>query len=151
MINPFVRKLFKNMSEYPDVWAVGHADREGEAMFVRFRLGLKEAIGHPEYPYQIGIAIPLLSPNELGLVTDDEAEVLYRIEDRLTEALTLNDEAVFALALTSGGMREFIFYAKQSSPEALEVKVKALHSEGHELQFMMKEDAQWSTYTEFTK
>lgn len=151
MIIPFGRKTFKSIREYPDTWAVGNADHEGKPMFVRFRLWLKEAVGHPEYPFQIGVATPLLSPNELGLATDDEAEVLYRIEDRLSEALTANDDAIFALAITTGGMREFVFYAKSWNPEELEAKVKALDSEGHELQFLMKEDAGWSIFVEFTK
>jgi hypothetical protein len=144
------KKKYKSIKEYPDTWAIGQGIENGKPIFVKFRAGLQDATGHPEFPFQIGVAVPLLNPTSDGLTTQTEAEVLWRLEDRLNEILTHNDRSVFAFIITTGGMREYVFYAREWTPEQFDKDVHAIDSEGHQLQFMMRHDPHWDTYKEFT-
>ncbi len=152
MFNPF-KKTYTAISEYPDTWSLLKGADQGKPMFIRYRDGLKEAVGHAGYEFQIGIATPLLDPTSEGLTTDAEAEELWKVEEALDDVLSSNDEAVFALTITTGGMREFVFYAAEWKPEYYENKVKEVNKQfsNRDLQFMMKHDKNWDTFRSFTK
>ncbi len=148
MFNLF-KKNFKDIGEYPDTWSVAQGIMEDKPIFVRFRNGLKEAVGHSGYPFQIGVAVPLLHPIK-GLPDGTESDELAKIEDVLVKKLTENNQAVFAMVITINGMREFVFYASEWKPEIYEQKVKSIDSGKHELQFMMKQDPKWNTFKQFS-
>jgi hypothetical protein len=143
--------IYKRISEYPDTWRVSQGDYDGKPISIRYREGLIEAQGHFSYPFQIGVATPLLNPSPEGLTINDEAEALYQVEDALQAALELNEECVFALTITTGGMREFVFYASKWQPQYFEQKVQEINSQYSDrvLQFMMKEDKEWNTFKDF--
>lgn len=150
MLGFFKKKEFKEISQYPDTWTIGQAVREGMPIFIRTRSGLNEAIGHPNYPFQIGVAVPLLTPTKDGLTTNEEGEVLGKIEDDLNQILSQKGEAVEVMVITRNGMREFVFYASEWKPEYFEKEVKSVESMGHELQFMMQHDPKWETFQQFS-
>lgn len=152
MFNPF-KKSLKPISEYADTWSLVQSSEQGKPMFIRYRDGLKDAVGHSSYEFQIGVATPLLDPTSEGLTTDTEAEELWKIEEALDDALSTNDEAVFAISITTGGMREFVFYASEWNPEYYENKVKEINKKfpNRGLQFMMQHDKNWDTFRTFTK
>jgi hypothetical protein len=142
------KKKFKPIRDYPDTWDVAQAVDDGMPIFVRIRSPLKDAIGHPDYPYQIGVAVPLLNPTSNGLPTKEEAQSLGAIEDKLAETLT---NSVLTIVITWKSMREFVFYEKEWKPEAIEAQVKLVnkeHSE-HHLQFIMKHDPSWATFKSY--
>lgn len=146
-----MENFFKKISEYPNTWGVLQGDYEEKPISIRYREGLIEAQGHFDYPFQIGVALPLLSPTPEGLTTSEEAEVLYLVEDALQLTLEQNEECVFALVITTDGMREFVFYASKWKPEFFEHKVREINTQhtAHALQFMMQEDKDWSTFQNF--
>ncbi len=150
MFGFFKKKEFKDISQYPDTWTIGQAVREGKPIFIRTRSGLNDAVGHPNYPFQIGVAVPLLTPTKDGLTTNEEAEVLGKIEDNLNQTLSQKSEAVEAMVITTNGMREFMFYASEWKPEYFEKEVKSVEPMGHELQFMMQHDPKWKTFQQFS-
>lgn len=152
MPEPF-KKEFKPIGEYADTWSLSHAEIDGKPLIVRYREGFKEAVGHTGYPYQIGIAIPLIEASKEGLPSKEEGNRLYEFEDALTEALATNGETAFALSITTNGMRELVFYASELKPEYYEAKVKAVAQQfpEHELQFMIQSDPDWNTFMQFSK
>jgi hypothetical protein len=119
-------KIYKKITEYPDTWSSYQSIYEERPISVRFRDGLVEAQGHFDYRFQIGIATPLTNPTEEGLTNTSEAEVLYQVEDALQAVLEEDEESVFALAITTGGMREFVFYASKWQPEYFEQSIKGI-------------------------
>ena len=150
MINWFnSSKKYKDISHYSDSWSIAEGKHEGNTMFLRYRKEAKEMAGHPDLPFQIGVAIPLLHPNEQKLPTNEEMEQLNSIEDDLVQTLK-KDQSVFdVLVITTNNMREFVFYAKEWKPEYYENQVKEVekrHRE-HLLQFIMQEDKKWSNVT----
>lgn len=145
------KKTFKNILEYPDTWSVLTGENEGNPLTIRFRAGAKEAVGHPEYPFQIGVAVPLLRPNEQKLPEFDESVQLDLIEGRLVSSLLEGNETFFVMVVTTTSMREFVFYAKEWKPEYFENKVREVEKSTatHQLQFMMKPDENWETFKFF--
>lgn len=147
----FWSKKFKEMSEYADEWKVMQGKLNEKPIFSRYKVSLLDAVGHPKYPFQIGVAIPLLNPTEDGLTTDPEAEELWKIEDEVAKILEENSEAVHAVSITFNGMRELVFYTSEWKPQYFEQRVKQIQadgsiSKGHQLQFMMQQDKNWETF-----
>lgn len=138
-------KKYRPINEYLDEWIVTQGQNDGKPMLVRLKISLKDAIGHPDYKYQVGVAVPLISPTTDGLVKDNEAEVLTKIEDSLCDTLV---NCVLSAVITTNGMREFVFYAPEWKPEELDAQVKAVEAKQktHQLQFMMQQDPGWSTF-----
>lgn len=132
-----------------DRWVVRQGVLDNKPISVRFREGMLELKNREDYKHQIGVAVPLLNPTLEGLTTNEEAEELWKLEEKLEEVLK---EAIFVVSITTNGMREFIFYAKEWKPEIFEQAVKNIIAEiQHKPQFMMQADKEWNTYREFAK
>src|SRR5947209_4451512 len=119
-------------------WSVAEGDYNGKPLIVRVNEGLKSLIGHPKYKHQVGIAVPLHSPNESGLPAGMELMELDKIEDLLCAQLEVKGESLIAAVITTNGMREFVFYT--SSPSDVEQKFKNLQQdiESHKIQLMIQ-------------
>ena len=149
----FWQKKFKNISDYGDDWQILEGRLTDRPIFTRCRTGLIDAIGHPKYPFEIGVAVPLFNPTSDGLPTNAEAQELHKIEDELVKVLEERHEAIHTNTITYNSMREFVFYASEWKPEYFEQKVKRIQvdsslSKGHQLQFMMQPDKEWKTFRE---
>jgi hypothetical protein len=127
-------------------WGLSQGVYQDKAIFIRANKGLKKIARHPQFSHQVGIAVPLNSPNEHGLPVSAEGDQLNVIEDQLEDLLVQNNESIFVGVITTGGMREFVYYT--SNPDQVVEKfntVKELTST-HELQLLIQEDKDWLTY-----
>jgi len=130
-------------------WAVLEGKHDGKVMYVRRNASAAQLSGHVEYKYRVGVAVPLNNPNEYGLPGSEENEQLNAIEDDLVSRLEAEQRSLQVLAITTGGMREFIFYTRdhlfsQAAFESLRDEVTS-----HELQAYIKEDPAWVAYDQF--
>jgi|SRR6185437_71154 len=141
------------MNDNEKDWTVLQGNLDGKPIFTSFRTSVNTKENHEHYPYQIGVAIPLLNPTVDGLPTDEEAEQLWAISDNLQSTLGTEYKALYVMSITTGGMREFVFYTSDWKPKEIEATVKSIEKKigKHELQFMIQEDKNWKTYTDFTK
>jgi hypothetical protein len=59
------------------------------------------------------------------------------------------NESLFAVVITTGGMREFVFYT--SNPGAVEAKFKEVRQkvQSHQIQGMIRPDENWDVYRQF--
>ena len=146
------KKEYKNIKEYPETWGVSNGEYNGKVVLVRYR-ELKDAIGHPDYPYQIGVAVGFQIQTEDGLPEQKDSDELLKIEDKLIELLETENHCVFTLALTTDNMREFIFYTGEWKPEFFDKAITSLSEQllPYHLNFMMKEDREWNTFKTFGK
>jgi hypothetical protein len=147
----FLRKKNKDIKNYRDTWSVKTGILDGKPIFFRFREELKDLLNYKQYPFQVGVAVPLKNPTEDGLIVDTENYELNRIEDLLKENLCADDSVVFVMAITHKGMREFVYYAKKWEPEILEKKVKSVNYNSYKLQFIMQHDPKWDILKPFSK
>lgn len=130
-------------------WTMFQGEYDGKPLIARANVALKPFVGHPRYSHQVGIAVPFRSPDENGFPMSDEAAELMDIEDRICSELEGGNESLFAVVITTGGMREFVFYT--SNPQGVEVKLKNLSEtiQGHTVQGMVKPDKAWTVYNQF--
>jgi hypothetical protein len=144
---------FKTLPEYADTWSLNMIESEGVPISIRYREGVRNAVGHPEYPLQIAVAVRLLDPSEVGLTNAAEAERLYEIEDALTASLAKDDEVVFVMSRTSAGIREFIYYAQPNDLAYYEAQIDTVRTQftEHDIQCMMRSDPAWTLFAQFSR
>jgi hypothetical protein len=131
-------------------WSVLKGERRGKPMFARRNDTAAALAGHPEYRYRVGVAVPLKAPNEHGFPTKDEMEVLNRIENSLTAGLEVGQQAILVLAITTGGMREFVFYTRDPAGARTVIESLQAATTSHEIQSYIAEDPKWQGFKHFT-
>jgi len=145
---PFLKP--KKPGSYPadSRWTVLKGEYSGRPMFVRRNESAKNLQGHAEFVFRLGVAIALLHPSNEGLPQDDEFQVLDAIEDCLCGRFERNQESLLVLAITTGGMREFVFYTRDPTIiDSLE-DIKNLFPT-HQITSYLAEDRTWDLYREF--
>ena len=130
-------------------WTVLEGAHGGRPLFARRNDSASNLAGHPEYRFRIGVAVPLKCPNEHGLPGKDEMSELSAIEDTLVPRLESDQRSLQVLAITTGGVREFVFYTRD--PAFSQRVLDALRSEvtSHEVQAYIEEDPKWDAYAQF--
>jgi hypothetical protein len=130
-------------------WRVARSECEGAPLIVRYNVTAGEWAGHPELPIKLGVAIPLNRPDSAGLPDSDENAALNQIEDVVAGEVLSATFGVYALALTTGEMREFVFYIASGADIAtVHARIRE-QVPGHDVQCMAVEDRQWETYRTF--
>ena len=153
---PFKRK-YPDINALPPVsldgdnnWGVAQTDDDGSPLIVRYNQAARDWCGHPKLPVKLGFAIPLNRTNEGGLPDSDENRQLNEIEDLLLREIDGRTRAMHALTLTTGKMREFVFYVPQGTD------IKSLHEmirsavATHEVDCMADIERDWDTYRQFS-
>ena len=130
-------------------WSILSGQENEKPIVVRRNNSVKQYFENSDFSYRIGIAIPLLDPNEVGLPSEEEMKILNLIEGELSEQLEKDDLSIQVLAITTHGMREFVYYT--CSPKIIEQVIYNVRNKfsSHEIQFYVKEDKEWSVYKEF--
>ncbi len=151
MFNLFNKK-YKDIKDYPDTWGVSKGEYDGKIVSLRYR-NLKDAVGHPDYPYQIGVAVGFLVETENGLPDQKDSDELLKIEDGIVDLLEIKNQCIFVLSITTNNMREFVFYTKDWNPEKFNKEITNLDKEfpPYRFNFMMQEDRNWDTFKKFVK
>ena len=130
-------------------WGVAESGFDSSPLIIRYNETAREWIGHSELPVKLGIAIPLNAPDEGGLPSPDENEQLNEIEDIVVREIGARTHGLQALALTTGVMKEFVFYIPR------DVDIKTIHESiqasvtTHEVQCMAEMEPKWDSYIQF--
>jgi hypothetical protein len=145
---------FKKMKSSPDrlpvngPWSITEGKHSGGTMIIRTNTGYRDYGSVPCYEHQVGIAIPLRSPEETRLPGAAEGAVLGDLEDVICSSLEEQAESLFVAVITTGGMREFVFYTRE--PHRVEQRVGELRQRitSHEIQLMIQLDKSWRVYAQ---
>ena len=130
-------------------WGVAQGTFEDAPLIVRYNETAKAWDASNEFPIKLGFAVPLRSPNEGGLPDPDENASLDDVEDLICEHVALATPGVHALVLTTGIMKEYIFYIPA------DVDIQSLHEniqsavDSHEVQCIAEHEPKWDTYHGF--
>lgn len=145
---PFKKKVFPPVSDLAltDSWEVCQGVDSGKPLILRINRGVAPAVRHPQFRHQVGVATPFREPEENGLPSPTEQQELDVLEDQLVDLLASDKETLYVAAITTGGMREFVFYT--TSPEAVQKKVERLVEEtkDREIQGIIQHDPRWKVY-----
>ncbi len=140
-------KTYKPLSEYPESWSILKEDNQG--LIVRINVGYKDAVGHPDYPIKIGIAIPVKNEHDESVAT-----LKNSIEDAISEILG-NGEKGNLVAIITGlkdpKFMEFLSYAKNNLDFATIHKTLKEKFSNEEVQMYANGDPKWSQYQSFLK
>ena len=141
----FFKKKFKPLSEYPkDSWSI--LEQKDAGLIIRINDGLKEAIGHPDYPVKMGVAVPV----------KNDPKKTFSQKDQLEEMIgeILGHDGIVTCVIN--GMKEpqffeFLVYIKNglnldSIGKSLEEKFPDLS-----IQMYAKLDPKWEAYKSFFK
>ena len=147
---PF-RKKTLNPDQLPieGPWSVSEGKYNGRVMFVRSNIGYREFGSVPGYEHQVGIAVPFRKAEMTGLPSPVEDAELGEVEDIIGGSLEEQAESLFVAVITTGGMREFVFYT--CAPDSVRRRFEQLRNRitSHEIQLMIQPEATWRTYARF--
>ena len=86
-------------------------------------------------------------PREDGLRSNEEAEALFALEDKLTDALHTRHDAIFFARVVAYGFSEFFYYVPEKHRNAAAALQPLLKSFApYELEWFDEDDAQWGCY-----
>jgi hypothetical protein len=124
---------------------------DGHLAFTRGNVALRALKRRERYPYRVGFAVMFRRPNAYGLPTDDEARELTSVENEIDRAMFLKKLAFFALVITTGGTREYVFYSNR--PDAVRKQIAKLGGrvKGREIRTYVTADPGWEVYDRFTQ
>jgi hypothetical protein len=101
------------------------------------------------HPVRLQFRVKMLEPRADGLRSNEEAEALFALEDKLADALHTGHDAIYVARLVAFGFSEFFFYvstAQRSAAAAIAPLVKSLAP--YELEWFDEDDATWERYFE---
>jgi len=115
-------------------------------MIVRTNTGYREFRSVSGYEHQGGIAVPLREPEATGLPGPTESAILGELEDTICSLLEEQAESLLVAVITTGGMREFVFYTRE--PQRVEQRVAELRKQitSHEIQLIIQLDRTWRIF-----
>jgi hypothetical protein len=144
---PFRKKVPKSLPIHGP-WAVGVGETDGSVTIMRLNSGYAKFGNIHGYEHQVGIAIPLRAPEESGLPSPEEDAELAEIEGSLCLALEQDAESLLVAIITTGGMREFVFYTR--APQYVRQRFERFRDGigSHEIQLMIQPDKDWDVYAQ---
>ncbi|MFP5236594.1 MAG: DUF695 domain-containing protein [Acidobacteriota bacterium] len=130
-------------------WSVAEGQHNGRVMFVRTNIGYREFGSVSGYAHQVGIAVPLREAETTGLPSTAEDTQLHQVEDIISDSLQEGAESLLVAVITTGGMREFVFYTRE--PQRVQHRFELLRRRiaTHEMQLMIQPDKGWKVYAQF--
>lgn len=148
---PFKQKTTKieNILALEQKWVVAEGIYANEPLMMRCNVTVKDWIGHNALPIKLGFAIPLNTPCNGGLPHSDENDRISEIEDIIIEEVKKRATGLQVLSLTTGVMKEFIFYISNGADIEGIHKAVLERVETHDVQCMAVNDCEWSSYREF--
>jgi hypothetical protein len=130
-------------------WTLIQGEHDGKPTIVRLNVGLRSILGHKRYPDQAGIAIRCNAPDERGFPSSKDTTALNVFEEQFVQLFCEGQSALFAAAISTNGMREFVFYVSDKARFREQFRVWAETPKSHRIQMMIQRDASWSVYQHF--
>lgn len=140
--------FFNNLlgqKKYPEDWNFYLTEIDGKKASIRLNLGLKKLIPIKEKPNLSWVSVKLNSPTENGLTSNEESEILFKIEDNLLDKIS-SKNALHIGILTIDGYRNFYFYSKNTEVFKTEAEKFSKGYSNYEILVHSKEDKNWDSY-----
>jgi uncharacterized protein (TIGR01619 family) len=112
-------------------------------------LGLHKIAPIADKPNLVWISIKMNNPREDGLSSQEESEMLFKIEDILVEKITSKHNSIFVGRLTSAGNRDLYFYFSDATLYDKTIPDIMVTFPKYQYDFGIKEDKEWSAYFNF--
>lgn len=149
-------RAFRDIEDLPAItskdskWVVAQMEYDGAPLIVRANCSAKDWVGHPLLSVKIGCAIPFKKPSTNGMPDQLENEQLLRVEDVILEEFGKLFSGLLVLVLTTGKMRELVFYVESSDRIDEAKSLVQLRVKSHIVQFISVHDPKWSAFHKFS-
>ncbi len=132
-----------------EAWDISRGEYDDMLLLARFNSAYRRASNLTDYPIQIGVAIPLVSPDAHGMPGSHEEVELAAIEETILREAA--GQAVLVGVITTKSMREFVLYTTTGDwIESFHLRLSSGVA-SHEIQVMAKRDPEWTVYRQFVK
>lgn len=122
-------------------------DEEGSAASIFVKMGLGAWMPQSNRTQRLRVIIPIINVRDDGLIDDqDEVEQLWAIEEGLVEALEEASDALFVGRVTTGGIRDFVFYYPEDERPEFAVQKFFAHYPQYEADINLSEDSEWDFF-----
>lgn len=131
-----------------DQWSVAQGQKNGRPLLIRYRSQRPQGVESAAFPFLLS-ATWSYQPNEYGLPSAEEMELMDKFEDALASSLEQSQSAHLLVVLTNNGERDWLWYAC-GEEQAMSQVNKAL--KGHSrypVQFSVQKDRAWRAYSQF--
>jgi uncharacterized protein (TIGR01619 family) len=144
-----MEKNAENKLNHVEDWDFYISNVDGVIGSILVDLGLINIAPVRDKPNLAWISINIRNPNEDGVVTNEESEMLYTLEDDIENNITNQHNAIYVGRLTSDGKRVLYFYFGDTSDYDKTVTQAMLKYPNYEFDIGSKEDAEWDGYLNF--
>jgi hypothetical protein len=145
MLNLFKKKKFLPILDYPESWSI--ITESLNPTIVRINMGYQDAMGHPDFPIKMGIAIPVEVHDETTMKIKSE------IEDILNDILLKKgDGALVAIITGLEGQKfiEFLSYTKRGGIDFAKIHQDLKDKfKDYEVQMYADNDVKWAAFKSF--
>ena len=100
-------------------------------------------------PNVVWVSVTMQNPREDGFSSNEEANLLFDIEDNLADNLAKKHQAIYAGRLTSNGKRTFYFYLGDTTLYDQTISETMVQYPSYEYDYGTKEDKLWDGYFDF--
>lgn len=131
-----------------DQWTVAQGQKNGRPLLIRYRSQRPQGVDTAAFPFLLS-ATWSYQPNDYGLPSAEEMELMDNFEDVLASALEGSQTAHLLVVLTNNGERDWLWYTC-GEQEVMSQVNKAL--KGHRcypVQFSVQKDRTWRAYSQF--
>ncbi|MFC0345879.1 DUF695 domain-containing protein [Epilithonimonas hispanica] len=142
----FLNSLF-GQKKYPEEWNFYLTSIEDKPASIYLNLALQQLAPIKEKSNLCWVSLKLKSPTENGLTTNEESEILFKIEDKILETINPKN-SLYIGRLTNNGYRDFYFYSKDSKVFKSETEKISKQYSNYEISVFSKEDKNWDSYFE---
>jgi Family of unknown function (DUF695) len=118
---------------------------KGQVLRAKLNGDLRDKIADKNYPYQVTISQAFTPVPPDGLPSKEEQAKLDKAKEAL-KSLEQDKQAYLAIVITTGGMKQFIFYSSDAVRTAQGVAQIQSTSPDFEFQVSVEPDRNWSLY-----
>jgi hypothetical protein len=125
-------------------FSLATGERDGLPYFLGVRKEFHKFQGKESYSWLLTIEVDAEDKSQVGLVSDDEAEVLNNLEDFLERKLESVAGIYFVARITWNGIRSIFYYV--SDPKPIAEELNKLIEQGQyprEFEYKIEKDAEW--------
>lgn len=133
---------FKPLNAYTLEYTLYQDDDEG--LIIQVNTGFQKAMGHPDYPIKVGVAVPVHPEHDVGKLKND-------IEDTLQAMWNQSENGHIVatiIGLEEPEFIEFLSYAKEKTDFAETHQTLEKFFPDEDIQMYAEQDAEWETYRE---
>jgi len=133
-------------TEYKPNWDFYFTELDGSPASMYLDLALNRVAPIKEKNYLLTIVLTMNDPQENGFSSNEESEILFKIEDKIVEAVAEPFDAIFTGRETCDGARIFYFYSGNNKDIKKTVKDVMKGFSDYEYELYFEEDSKWKQY-----